>query len=751
MHINTLLKIIFPIFCFVNGIVCSSQFFSLEQDNTIQVIQNNDTLLNPWTGGFNSAQISKIDLNNDQIEDLFVFDRSSNKVITFLNENNQFIYAPEFEKYFPKNLSNWVLLRDYNNDGKKDIFSYISGGIGVWKNTSNSNEISFTQLTFFQSSINSYVSYLLSYQYNNDYNIYVISSDIPSISDIDDDGDIDILNFGVQGSRIEYHQNQAADLNLPLDTLIFEMKNTCWGHFSESGLSNTCNLFDTCFQNVPNPQDTLNILKNNRHSGSTVLALDLNNDQVKDLILGDVSYSNIVALFNDNTGVNMNTSFVSQDTTFPNYSVPTDLHLFPGTFFEDVDHDGIKDLIVSPNSNGDSEDKESIWFYKNFGANLLPQFYLQEKNFLQKNTLEVGRESKPILVDINNDQLQDLLIANFGEFDLSVPIHYRSYIESYVNIGTSQNPIFSKSSSDFQNISSLINDINLIPTFGDLDGDGDLDAIVGDYSGKIHFLENISSNPSVMNLIVGASPLNDALNNIFDFGFSAHPTLFDIDNDNDLDLIVGEAIGNLNFLENIGDSLNFNFELRNESFGGVDVSEWWTNIGSSAPVFHLNNNLIELYVGSKSGAIFKYDNITNNLSGNFNLVDSNYQELYLGSYSSPAIYDLNNDSLLDFIIGNKRGGLSYFRGTNDSTLSSFLINNNSVLNLKIFPNPSKNIIQIDNLHNSIEYEILTNYGSIIKKGSTNGKVNIEFLSNGIYFLRLKTKFNQQILKFVKWF
>ena len=29
-------------------------------------------------------------------------------------------------------------------------------------------------------------------------------------------------------------------------------------------------------------------------------------------------------------------------------------------------YDGIKDLIVSPNSNGDSEDKESIWFYKNF-------------------------------------------------------------------------------------------------------------------------------------------------------------------------------------------------------------------------------------------------------------------------------------------------------------------------------------------------------------------------------------------------
>ena len=58
------------------------QNFSLVQQNSIPVIVNNDTLLNPWTGGFNSAQISKIDLNNDQIEDLFVFDRSSDKVIT---------------------------------------------------------------------------------------------------------------------------------------------------------------------------------------------------------------------------------------------------------------------------------------------------------------------------------------------------------------------------------------------------------------------------------------------------------------------------------------------------------------------------------------------------------------------------------------------------------------------------------------------------------------------------------------------
>ena len=112
--------------------------------------------------------------------------------------------------------------------------------------------------------------------------------------------------------------------------------------------------------------------------------------------------------------------------------------------------------------------------------------------------------------------------------------------------------------------------------------------------------------------------------------------------------------------------INFIFDLRNENFGGVDVSEWWTNIGGSAPVFYKNNNQIELFVGSKRGAIFKYNNIVNNLGGNFNLVDSNYQGLNLGSYSSPAVFDLNNDTFPDFIIGNKRGGLSYFKGSNDS-------------------------------------------------------------------------------------
>ena len=727
------------------SILYSSSFFTQQLNvnpaNDIVVIENNDTLLNPWTGGLNAVQISKIDLNFDSMEDLFIFDRTGNKVLTYINSGDSFIYDPSYESKFPTDLRDWVLLRDFNNDNKKDIFCSVSGGIGVWLNTSNGGELSFTLITN---------PFIYSYQYATNTNLYVSVVDIPAIDDIDGDGDLDILSFGVLGSRLEYHKNLSVENGYSQDSLIYELKNACWGHFREDGLTNTCILYDTCSFNVSNPESSTNnqYIRTDpkRHSGSTILSLDLNNDNVRDIILGDVSFGNFVALYNDNIGVNQNTSFISKDTTFPSNSVPADIYIYPASFYEDVDFDGVKDFIASPNSDNDTEDKESIWYYKNYGTNDAPLFYFQQKNFLQDETIELGRGAKPFLVDINNDELMDLIVSNFGEFDLSVPIHYSSSIKSYLNIGTASNPIFSKTSDDFQNISSTLNQLNLAPTFGDLDADGDLDVIVGDFDGNLHYFENTSTNPNQMNLTLSISPITDQFNNIFDVGYCAHPTLFDIDNDNDLDLIVGEAIGNLNYIENKGDSTLFDFELISETFGQVDVSEWWTNIGSSAPVFKTIGQEVILFVGSERGKIFKYNNISNNLSGSFNLLDSNLFDIYTGPNNIPAIYDINNDSILDYIIGNKRGGLSLYYGSLDSNISA--ISNLNTKEYIIYPNPSNTKIHID-VPELIEYQIFNLEGAIVKKGVTLKEINIEKMDNGIYFLSFIIYEKNYVLKFIK--
>ncbi len=371
----------------------SAQKYGFERVDSVTVSAVGGVQLDyPWVGGINAAQFSTIHLNNDTIEDLFIFDRTGNKILTFVNSGigSGYVYAPEYERQFPT-LQSWVLLRDYNCDGKKDIFSYVSGGIGVWENTSSGGTLSFVNV-----SNNGTTPYVISNQYGNYVNLYVSKSDIPDINDIDGDGDLDVLTFGVIGSRVEYHKNLSVEEGYGCDSLYYELKNECWGHFMETGFgTNTAVLFDTCTVGISDPQKGGEVLK---HAGSTLLSLDLNNDGVKDLVLGDVSFNNLVALTNDNLGVNMNTSFLSQDTAFPSNTVAVEMQIFPGSFYEDIDNDGVKDLIVSPNSDNETENHESVWRYKNFGTNTLPIFGHIQNNFLQDEMIEKGRSAFPDII-----------------------------------------------------------------------------------------------------------------------------------------------------------------------------------------------------------------------------------------------------------------------------------------------------------------------------------------------------------------
>ena len=182
-----------------------SPFFSqnlfFSQSHDLIVSKMGDTLNSAWAGGINSAQISTMDLNFDQLEDVVVFDKSGNKILTFINSVDHYYYDSQYEKFFPK-IENWMLLRDFNGDGKKDIFHSVSGGIGVWKNTSSNNIISFSQ---------EISPYIHSLQYNFKSNLYVSKNDIPDINDIDMDGDLDVVTFSILGGNLEYHQNLSVD------------------------------------------------------------------------------------------------------------------------------------------------------------------------------------------------------------------------------------------------------------------------------------------------------------------------------------------------------------------------------------------------------------------------------------------------------------------------------------------------------------------------------------------------------------
>src|SRR5690606_41903110 len=55
----------------------------------------------PWAGGLNAAQYNSLDLNQDGIADLVVFDRKANKIITLHREEQQYSNAHEIETHHP--------------------------------------------------------------------------------------------------------------------------------------------------------------------------------------------------------------------------------------------------------------------------------------------------------------------------------------------------------------------------------------------------------------------------------------------------------------------------------------------------------------------------------------------------------------------------------------------------------------------------------------------------------------------------
>ncbi len=561
-----------------------TNLYDFTQTNSVTVIQDGDSLINAWAGGVNYGQVNTIDLNLDNVEDLLIFDRNTRQVQTYLRVGNTYKYAPEYAKFFPQAKS-WMLLRDYNCDGKKDIFFNVGSDIQVWKNTSVS-ELSFDDIT--KGPLQTIYS-----SSTTTNNLFVTSADIPGIADIDMDGDLDIVTFENGGVIMEFHENRA---NCGLD---FKVRERCWGHFIESGVYRSVSL-NSC---TPFKKKTL-------HTGSTILVLDLNGDSLKDMILGNVSYTDMIALYN---GGNLDsTHFTSQDTLYPTYDKAIDVYQFPMATYEDVTFDGKPDLLVTPADLGDgSQDRQSIVLYENTGGSTSPIFNYRQKDFMQNTMIDLGRGAVPRFADLNGDSLQDLVVANNNTFvDGITNNHFYHY---YINTGTQTKPEFTLLDTNFANISGYPGlDAGTIPTFGDLDGDGDLDMIVGDQNGNLYYFKNSSATAPNFTFQIALSGLN--------VGNNAAPYLFDMDKDGDLDLLVGNEKGKVYYFVN-SSSTNPNFTLQSTNYGGINVKGIGGG-GNAVPVAFEQNGLINMFVGSEDFGIRQYDSVTHvsNMPSNLQVI-----------------------------------------------------------------------------------------------------------------------------------
>lgn len=746
------LKIFLFIFAsFLLNIKGYSQTNFSKHDSIIVLNDIGDTLENPWAGGFNSVQFSEIDANIDGKMDLFVFDRTGHRMLIFINKGipNQSIYthAPFYNQFFP-DLHDWVLLRDYNCDGKMDIFTYSSGGMAVYKNTST------TFLSF------SLQTNLLFSDYQPDaapnfINLYVSSSDIPAIDDIDNDGDLDVLTFSIIGSYVEYHKNLSIEKNGNCDSLDFQLSNKCWGFFKENLTSNSVTLFDTCSFNINNPEKYSG---GNKHAGSTLLTLDVDSNNSKDLVLADVSYSNFNLLINQDATPNLTaSSIISQDSIFPsntNSTIAADIDVFPAGFYLDINNDNIKDLVASPNCFSGCLNRDNVWMYKNNGANNKPDFSFVQNNFLQKGMIEVGEGAHPVFFDYNADGLTDIIIGNQGIYNPSVgPLLYESSLWVYENIGTASNPKFQLVDTNYVGISSMNLDITnsrptlgLSPCFGDMDGDGDDDMLLGDYNGYIHHFTNTAGpgNPAVFTL---TTPEYLGI----DVGNDATPILYDLNKDNLIDIVIGKENGTFSYYQNKGNATTPNFVFKTDSLGKAVTRRQYDFQGNSNPILIDSNGVTHLYSGCRNGHLYKFSNIDGNLTGTFS-VDSAFNNIWEGINSIVAIKDITNDGMLDMLVGIYNGGVSFYKGDMNVSVAEV---DTELDNINIYPNPTNNLITIDFGTNTIKnttIQVIDLLGKTLHQQIINNKqtvINLSNYSQGIYLVKVSNKNSSKVYKVIK--
>jgi hypothetical protein len=594
-----------------------------------------DTLYNAWAGGLHAPQFSTIDLTADGQPELIAFDRMDNRLLVFEKQSPQWRYRPDLSFYFPR-LTHWMLLRDYDGDGDKDLFtaSPVGSNVRVYRNIHPTGSPPFWQLTY-DTLKSTYYSYTTA--------LYSGAIDIPGITDIDGDGDVDFLVYEVLGTLIEWHRNKAIELLGRPDTLILELASGCWGHIYENYDYST-NVFSFSTYTCGPGQRQLRT----QHTGGSLLPIQLNGDTLIDIIVGDFGPPYLIAGYNTGTRTIAHIDPATAQAPYPLFA-PAVMPDFPAAYYEDVTGDGKPDLLVANNDGLAGTDRHSVWLYPNVGRVDSPAWAPPIIGWLHNTMIDIGTGAHPTFADLNRDGYPDLILTCRQTYTPTGPS-----TQAWLFWGGPSG--FTLADSNWLNLPQFANLIAPIFTTGDIDGNGRLDLLMGTSTGAIWRWEETSPASNNFQLLSQS---------FLSVSSEAAPLLYDIDNDGDLDLLVGTRNGRLALFTN----QNGAFQLLTDYLGQIEVRDTLsTLLGYARPaILPIPGAGPLLLVGNITGFLRVYQPDWSSPTAAWPSVGDLSVVIQPGTFTSPSTWAFHDSTWL--AIGLRRGGVTLYRL--DSFATSF--------------------------------------------------------------------------------
>ncbi len=572
-----------------------------QETNPFPIIVGGDTLQYPFWGGINNPKPSLADFDQDLLVDLFIGE-ASGKLSYLRNTGSPAapVWTPVTDRFAGINIGTWHRLVDIDDDGDLDLLcDNNSNGAVLYRNQSIGNNIDFVEADSDLDSIVTGVNNtpaLVDIDSDGDIDFFVGdpggqlvfyrntgTATIPSFSlestfydsilafpggggglnkptqpqhgfsainfaDIDDDGDHDLIWGDLFNTNLYLFENLGtpalSDFNYQTDTYLSPSYST-FG-FNHAPLADVDNDGDLDMILAPANGEFIDNLKFLRNTGTAASANYVLEQQnlIDNIDVGRSAYPALADIDGDgdldlfvgggdgmishyeNTGSRLQAEYVRVTASFG--SIDVGFSAMPA--FVDWDSDGDLDLLIG-NENG------FIQHWRNDGDECIPAF-VNVTN--QLAGIKTDQLAVPVPVDLDNDGLKDLVVGEW-DFNGSANIHL------YENTGTAGSPVLTlvtkflikKSARDFT-----------IPCVADWDQDGKIDLIVGNRLLGLTWYRNTAlgnSFPDSLTLLAQPDLIPGS-----DIGWRTVMSRGDLDSDGDLDLILGEGDGGVNFFRKDG-------------------------------------------------------------------------------------------------------------------------------------------------------------------------------------------------------